>query len=214
MLFFSLLWLPVFCLFWGVSGVEAAPHLRKIRFFEKAAALAAGAILGTVRFFIMNFWTARGFGLSRFIGAVIDYTFLPVAIPFVICLVITYIERRIIKREEIIDWTFWLLLSLAPSLIVCATRWGTEKNPLNLMLIPLLWTIIAVHAHPICLFWTQKKPPRFIAGAAAVFAASGLVSAAVYWAYFSSKFILATVLFIIIALSAAFITVRRLLKRG
>jgi hypothetical protein len=208
MLVFCLFWLPAMSFFWNARRAPFGGFFAE-RFAETLCALTVGAAAGIGRFLFVSFWTADGFGLSRFISACLDYITLPVFLPIAACFIFARARKAAGRSTEKPDWTSFTLISLIPPLLICAIRWGTEKNPANLVLIPLLWSAIAVNLTPLLLF-IEKKPslPRHIIGAAGIFVAAFL-GAAVWWAFFASFTVLGAVLLALELVPALLTSYRR-----
>ncbi|MDR2480739.1 MAG: hypothetical protein LBD07_00395 [Spirochaetaceae bacterium] len=183
----------------------------KANFTEKTCALAVGTIEGVIRFFFMNFWKADGFGLSRYISACLDYVMLPIIAPLVVCFLFVKIMRLLFKQSQTPDWTGFVLISMIPLILVCSIRWGTEKNPLNLVLIPLLWSAEAFNLHFPRAFAKQKSAVSHTLLSIAGIAANGFLGAAIWWAFFASKTIMAFIL-LFIELCPAVLTVLFLVR--
>jgi hypothetical protein len=140
-----------------------------------------------IRFFSASFISAGGFGLSRYISAFVDYAGLPVVIPLIVCAVFYKIRQRVYRRVYSPDWTGFILLALVPVVLVAAIRWGTEKNPLPLVLVPLLWTAGTVTLYPLFTFILKKRSlVRLIAGLLGI-AVIPFLASAVFWQFFIQK---------------------------
>ena len=130
---FCLLWLPFFYLFWRVlSG-------NKI-FSGGVWALVMGSIVAMLQFFLGSFFDPEGFGLSRLINGFVDIITLPALLPFFIYSLL--IAFRVITGN--IDFVGFALLWLIPSGAIRAFSWSSQSDPVHMVLIPLLWTSIAV----------------------------------------------------------------------
>ncbi|MDR2467604.1 MAG: hypothetical protein LBD22_01425 [Spirochaetaceae bacterium] len=199
MLLFCLLWLPLCYLLW--AGVKPpVPEQSKTRFFERISALGVGLIAGIVRFFFVSFWTASGLGLSRLISACFDYVLIPVMMPLAACAAFIKIRRLFFKINEPPDWTGWTLLALIPPVLICSIRWGTEKNPANLVLVPVLLSVLAFSMHPLAMFYTIKQEFARAATCTALIFALSLVGSAIWWAFFASQTIIAWILLALLLL--------------
>jgi hypothetical protein len=174
----------------GIRPKPAHNNLNAV-FLEKICAIAIGTVYGILRFFSPNFISASGFGISRYISAYIDYAALPVIIPLIACCVFSRIQKKVFHLDWTPDWTGFIILSLIPVILVSAVRWGNEKNPLLLVLIPVLWTSLAVAVHPLFNF-IYKKPSliRPIIGTAG-FVLLSLLSAAVWQQFFIQENLIA-----------------------
>jgi hypothetical protein len=139
MILFSVLWAPVFYLFWLAIRPE---NCNSGPFW----ALLTGVVAAVFRFFVPSFVNAYGFGTSRYLSAFIDYAGLPVLFPLTAALLLTHFY----PRSGITDFTGFTLLALAPFALVCSAIWGAQqKDVLRLVLTPLMWTALAAAFHPL-----------------------------------------------------------------
>lgn len=210
---FLVLWLPCCYAFW--LKIRNKPESSSsTRFLERVIALSTGVLMAIMRFFWPEFWHAAGFGLSRFIGACIDYGLFTLAVPFIFCFIFTVFQSFFLKKQYKPDWTGWTLFSLIPVMFVYAGKWGQEKNLLNLVLIPLLWSAAAFNFCLISEFFA--KSPSVSRVAAAVLAAflAMLLTSAVWWAFFASKLILGFAFLVCELLPALFFIIRRLFRKA
>jgi hypothetical protein len=154
MILFSVLWVPVFYLFW----LTIRPENSDCGAFR---ALLLGGAAALFRFFIPAFVNAHGFETSRYISAFIDYTSLPALFPLVVALFITYF----CPRSGITDFTGFTLLALTPFALACSTVWSARAHDvLRLVLTPLLWTALASSFDPLIRL-SRRGIPHKIASA-------------------------------------------------
>ena len=173
MALFCFLWTPLFYLFWRSLNDESALE-------GGTWALLFGTIIAFFRFFLGTFVNPGGFGLERWISACIDIVALPVALPYVIC-VIFALFRIISPQSNFANYAFlWLI----PVAAVRALGWSSENNPILLMSVPVLWTAIAAGMGILIRFaqngWGIVVIPAIL-GAMAL----PLIGATSYWALFS-----------------------------
>jgi hypothetical protein len=186
-LIFCIFIIPVFSVFWRKIRPVAGEDGANDALYEKICALGAGSVCAFVRFFNANFISGGGFGLSRYISAFIDYTGPPLIIPVIVCAVFHKVRQKFYQRELSPDWTGFVLASLIPLVLVSAIRWGTEKDPILLVLTPLLWTAGAVIFCPLFNFMMKKRSKfAFILGLSGI-AAVPLFAAAVFWQFFMQE---------------------------
>lgn len=158
--------------------------------------------MAIIRFFSVNFVSAYGFSFSRYVSAFVDFASLPVVVSLLVCIVFYKVQTKIFKRLFTPDFTGFILISLIPVLLVCAIRWGTSKNPLLLVLVPVLWSATAVGFYPLFTF-IFKRPGvrRLICGIAAI-AALPCLAAAVWWQFFIQENLNAFILLFILLVPA------------
>jgi hypothetical protein len=138
MILFSVLWIPAFYLFWLTIRPENSGS-------GAFLSLLLGGAAALFRFFVPVFIKASGFGMSRYLSALIDYTSLPVLFPLMAALFIA----RFYPRSGITDFTGFTLLALAPLSLVCSTVWDAgRREVLRLVITPLLWTALALAFDP------------------------------------------------------------------
>jgi hypothetical protein len=211
-LFFCILINPIFYIFWRKIRPVPVRDNAHDALCEVICALCAGSVYAVIRFFNAAFVSAGDFGLSCYISAFVDYTSLTVIIPLIVCAVFHKIRQEFYKRQYSPDWTGFVLLSLIPVVLAAAIRWGTEKNPLLLVLTPLLWTTGAFTFYPLFNF-IVKNPSigRLILGLSGI-AAVPFLAAAVFWQFYIQKNLIAAgllILFLAPPLSAVYFLLRK-----
>ncbi|MDR2795166.1 MAG: hypothetical protein LBB47_00465 [Spirochaetaceae bacterium] len=137
MVLFCSLWTFVFYLFWLSIRPESGDS-------GPVWAILIGSAAAVGRFFVPTFVEARGFGLSRFVSAFIDYTSFPALFPLVAALLISHFY----PRSGITDFTGFVLLAMAPVSLVYCSSCGLGHEALRLVLTPLLWTALAAAFYP------------------------------------------------------------------
>ena len=134
------------------------------------------------QFFLGNLTEGEGFGLSRWLSGCIDIVALPVLLPLFIYLLLVCF--RIVSGN--VDFAGFALLWLIPCGAIRALSWSSIGDPILLVLVPVLWTAIAVGMS----FFIDiiRKGlrlvifPAFIAMLIVPFAA-----ACSYWAFYAQK---------------------------
>jgi hypothetical protein len=174
---FCLLWIPLFYLFWVSLSPEDTP-----RFYE-GWALFLGSVTALVSFFIGPLIAPGGFGFSRWLSAFIDMVALPVIFPMIVGLLLS-LTPLYPGGGSLANFA---LLWLIPAAVMRTITWGIRRDPLHLVLVPLLWSALAVG---IVFFQRLLRNRRgalvfpFLIGLCLLPAAA----ATSYWAFFSQKF--------------------------
>ncbi|MDR0556288.1 MAG: hypothetical protein LBG43_00225 [Treponema sp.] len=171
---FCLLWMPLFFLFWSAL----VPYKVDV---SGALAVILGSVTAILQFFFGNLIAGGAFGMERWIGVFVDLVALPAVLPlFVYAL---FLLLRIAKDTT--GFGSFSLLWLAPSGILRTVQWGVENDPAKLLLIPVLWTSIAVCVSFFINFYLRKK--TLVAAVCSIMAIALIVPLAttVYWAFFS-----------------------------
>jgi hypothetical protein len=176
---FCLLWTPLFYFFWrsiapgnntGSGGVWA---------------LLLGSVVALVQFLLGSFINAGGFGISRWAGICIDIVSLPAVLPLLVCALFSFL--RIFSASA--DFVNFTLLWLIPGAAIRTINWSAQSDPSLLVLVPLLWTAIAVgipfFINIIMDSFSYTAIPLVICIAALPF-----IAATAYWAFFSQKLVL------------------------
>jgi hypothetical protein len=186
MSFFCLLWIPLFYLFWVSLFPEDTPGLYEV------AALFLGSLTALVSFFFGPLIKAEGFGFSRWLNAYIDIVSLPVIIPILIGLALSLLPFFPKGGSPANFALLWLI----PVAVMRTTTWGVRKDPLNLVLVPLLWSVLATGLPLLFQFFRDSRGGlvfSVIIGLVLV----PLAAAASYWAFFSQIFYLGFVFLLI-----------------
>ena len=135
MIFFCLFWMPLFYLFWRtVTGNTAVTG--------GVWALLLGSVVALVQFFLGYLVEPGGFGLSRWVSGCIDIVTLPALAPLLLYFFL--VSFRIIRGT--IDFATFAILWLIPGAAIRAVSWSSLHDPILLVLVPILWTSIAVGA--------------------------------------------------------------------
>ena len=173
MIFFCLLWVPLFYLFRrSVSGGRGSGGVW---------ALLLGSITAIIQFFLGNLVSPGGFGFSRLIFGFIDVVSLPVLIPLILFALLFFL--RGVSGDA--DFTNFTLLWLIPVAALRAIGWSSTNDPILLIIVPLLWTALAVGI-PFFINWMIDNFRWYtvIASILCILVLPVLASG-VYWAFFS-----------------------------
>jgi hypothetical protein len=175
MSFFCLLWVPLFYLFrrsfsseGGAGGVWA---------------LLLGSVTAIFQFFLGNFISPGGFGFSRWLSGFVDIVSLPVLIPFLVYLAL--LALRVFSGTA--DFTSFALLWSIPAAALRALNWSSLGDPVLLVLVPLLWTALAVGLPFLVSIIIRhlRWPVLVFCGLCAL--ALPVLCATAYWAFFSQQ---------------------------
>jgi hypothetical protein len=139
-----------------------------------------------------SFVDPGGFGFSRWINACVDIVSLPAVLPLVVYFL--FLCLRIVSDSA--DFTGFALLWLIPEGAMRAVSWSAQRDPTLLVLVPFLWTALVVG---IPFFFRIIQETRHFGIFLAILGALALpfLAAAVYWAFFSQKFVLGVLLLFI-----------------
>ena len=130
---FCFLWMPLFYIFWRTVTGNAV-------YAGGLLALLAGSVVTFVQFFLGSFIDPGGFGLSRWVSGCIDIVSAPALLPFLVYLVMMLF--RLIPGT--VNFANFALLWLIPAAAIRALGWISSGDPILLVLVPILWTAIAV----------------------------------------------------------------------
>jgi hypothetical protein len=182
---FCFLWIPLFYLFWRsipAPGMENSGGVW---------ALILGSVAALVRFLLGPFISPGAFGFSRWLSACVDIVALPAALPLLACALLV----RLRMFAGAVNYAGFALLWLIPGAAMRALSWSALKDPSLLMLVPTLWTAIAVG---VSFFITMagRSRGRLLILPALGMAALPFLGATVYWAFFSQRNRLGILLFV------------------
>jgi hypothetical protein len=133
MSYFCLLWVPLFYLFRrSVTGNHVSAG--------GIWALLAGSIAAFTGYYLGFFVNPEGFGSFRWLSGFVDLVCLPVLIPLLVYLFL--ILFRFVSGS--INFADFTLLWLIPGTVMRAVSRSPQSDPILLVLVPVLWTAIAV----------------------------------------------------------------------
>jgi hypothetical protein len=186
MSFFCLLWTPLFYLF-RRSITNSAGGAGAV------LALLLGSIVAIFQFFLGSLVSPGGFGFSRWISGFVDIVSLPVLVPLLVCLL--FILLRLLSGTP--DFVNFTLLWFIPAAALRALSWSSQNDPVLLVLVPLLWTAIALGIPFFVDIISAHGRPLVIIPALLAILAIPFLAATAYWAFFSQKTALGFLLFFI-----------------
>ncbi|MDR3276791.1 MAG: hypothetical protein LBT11_06260 [Treponema sp.] len=176
MTLFCLLWVPLFCLF-RFATVSVGPWSAGYVW-----ALLLGSLTAVFQFFMGPLVDPGGFGLSRWISALVDIVALPAVLPLAVYGLYRLPGLVLRKGSPEPDIADFALLWLIPSGIYRAVSWHVLQDPVMLVLVPLLWTAIVVGS-PFLISITLKGPILIKIPAVLVGAVLPFLAASSWWAF-------------------------------
>ncbi|MEW6563897.1 MAG: hypothetical protein AB1404_00190 [Spirochaetota bacterium] len=181
MILFSILWIPALYLF-----VEALQQPRDPEKKGMVLAVIGGSCFAVFYFFIPQFVPEGAFGFLRFLYGFFDVVALPVLLP----LIFRYLLQIRYGHQKYIEIHQFVLMWLIPVALVKGIQWNINKDPILLVLVPLLWGALSIG-----LPWLINKAEEeigflsFLSYAGTVLLS--LIATAAYWAWFSKLYIAA-----------------------
>jgi hypothetical protein len=145
-----------------------------------------------------------GFGFSLWLFALINIVLIPAVLPFLFFVPLTL--SGLFKNEA--DPAKFALFALIPAGIVRAIGWSAQHDALYLILVPLLWTMLALGISFLARLAGKSSFPLIISLLLAILLMP-LIAAAGFWAFYRQMvpagFVFLAVLSIpsVIALAAA-----------
>jgi hypothetical protein len=174
---FCLLWIPLFYLFWISLSPEDVP--RPHEFF----ALFLGGLTALASFFLGPLIDPGGFGFSRWLSAYIDIVCLPVLFAVLIGFLLS-LSPLLSGGGSFVNFA---LLWLIPVAVMRTVSWGIRKDPLHLVLVPLLWTALATGIPLLLRLLPGRRGIPFFLILTGLILLTG-TAATSYWAFFSQRF--------------------------
>ena len=178
MSFFCLLWVPLFYLLRrSVTGESSSGGVW---------ALLLGSITAIIQFFLGYLISPGGFGFSRLLFGFIEIVSLPVLIPLFLYTLLFLI--RGLKGDA--DFANFALLWLIPVAALRAIGWSSHNDPVLLVMVPLLWTALAVGIP----FFINRMANNF-SWHTVIISILGIlllpvIASGAYWAFFSQQTLL------------------------
>jgi hypothetical protein len=197
---FCFLWMPLFYLFKRSASVGEGGS-------GAVLALLLGSVAAIFQFFLGSLVNPGGFGLSRWVSGFVDIVSLPVLIPLLIYLAL--IVFRLLSGTP--DFANFTLLWLIPAAALRSVSWSALNDPILLVMVPLLWTAIAVGIPFFVNIAASGRLPVIVLAAFAILAIP-LLAATAYWAFFSQQSALGFCLFFITLAPAVVSIVFSLIK--
>jgi len=195
MFLFSFLWIPFFLLFWRAISPDGGGNAGAV------SACIIGFAIGIFQFFADSLIFPGDFGLFRWLHGFIDLIIFPILIPLGLCLV--FFLLNVFSGE--LNITNFLLISLIPLSILRTLNYGNLLDPLRLMVIPLIWTSLAVGI-PLFIRLIQNEFGTLVILGIFSCIALPFLAATAYWALFCQKLFLG-LLFLIPTMAPMFVSV-------
>jgi hypothetical protein len=184
-----MLWMPLFLLFWlSFDGKKEGNGAGLFWAFP------LGTLTAFVHYLVGSFIAPGGFGVSRWLYALVDIIFLPSTLPFLAALVLTLCR----PAKAGFDLRVFALVWLIPEGVFRSILWGGQANPLYLILAPLLWTAVALGL-PLFIDLARERP-RSIRAVLCVLGITALplTAAASFWAFFGQRPVLGAATLIVV----------------
>ncbi|MDR2786113.1 MAG: hypothetical protein LBB83_09400 [Treponema sp.] len=172
MSFFCLFWTPLVLLLWvslnsGNRGDSGG-----------VPALVLGTLVSVLHYLFYPVINAAGFGFSLWLFALVNIVLIPAVLPFLIFALLSV--PGFIKSET--DPAKFALFALVPAGIIRAIGSSAQNDPLYLVLIPLLWTMLVLGISFFVQLVRESFSPR-IPLLVAIFLLP-LIAAAGFWAFY------------------------------
>ena len=199
---FCLFWIPLFYLFFRtITGNNTAPG--------GVWALLAGSIVAIIQFFLGSMVEPGGFGLSRWVSGCVDIVVLPVIIPVLVYLLLVVFRFF----TGTVDFACFTLLWLIPGAAIRAVSWSSLNDPILLVLVPVLWTAIAVGISFFIGIILNCHPFIIVLASIAILIIPFAASLS-YWAFFSQKTSLGFLFLVVAAVPMLLSAVLSFVKSG
>jgi hypothetical protein len=198
---FCLLWAPLLLFFWFslVPGEKSGAAL--------LWAVVLGTLAALVHYFAGYIIKGSGFALSRWFFALTDIIIVPAVLPFLAWGILVLFRRFDGEAEPAQFALLWLI----PESIACSIKWSVQRNPVFLVLAPLLWTAVALGIALFIRIIRERYSFWIIIPAVLGIAAVPFLAASSFWAFYVQRtlpgllLLLVTVLPSMIALGRAWL---------
>jgi hypothetical protein len=189
MILFCILWTPLILL------LRLSRNAKNNGTSGRVVALFLGSAVSVLHQLFYPSSSAAGFGLSLWLYALINIVLIPAVLPF---LVFAFLSVLGFFKDGA-DPAQFVLFSLIPAGIIRAAAWNVRHDPLYLVLVPLLWTALALGVVFFARLVRKRSFPRIISLLSAPLLLS-LIAAGSFWAFYrqipAAGFILLAVLLV------------------
>ena len=144
-------------------------------------ALILGSAVVVAQFFAGPFVEPGAFGPYRWASGFVDVVSGPVLVPLILYLL--FVEMGLVSAKS--DYAAFALLWLVPLSAFRAMDWISPPAPHSLVLVPVLWTSLAVGIPEAFAF--AKRNARLAAPAALAMLALPFAAATSWWAFYSHR---------------------------
>ena len=158
-------------------------------------ALIIGSIVALIQFFLGTMVDPGGFGLSRWMSGFVDIVTLPAIAPILVYFILVCLKFV----SGALDFANFSLLWLIPGAAIRAVSWSAQSDPILLVLVPFLWTAIAVGVSFFLTIILKSRIFVIIVSSLAILVIP-FAAASSYWAFFSQKTLMGS---LFLALAAA-----------
>ena len=180
---FCMLWVPLFYLFRrSVSGEGGSGGVW---------ALLLGSVTAIFQFSFGYLVNPGGFGLSRWLSGFMDIVSLPVLIPILVYAILILFK----SFQGNTDFANFALLWIIPVAALRAVSWSALSDPVLLVMVPLLWTAVAVGISFFIQCITVRLRWYVVIPSVLCILALPLAAASAYWAFFTQQELLGFLLF-------------------
>ena len=188
MALFCFLWVPLFYLFWRCITTGSNTGW--------VWALIAGFISALLQFLLGPLVDPVGFGFSRWASGFVDIVALPVLVPLLL-----YLLLFVLKVVPAVDgFANFALIWLIPTAGARSLTWGAlQHDSIVLVLVPILWTAIAVGIPFFINLFQSGRPPAILALFCMAILAVPIAATTAYWAFFSQRTVMGVIFFLVAA---------------
>ncbi|MDR0719942.1 MAG: hypothetical protein LBF78_09925 [Treponema sp.] len=185
---FCLFWTPLVLLLWVSLNSENRGNSGGV------PAFVLGSIVSVLHYLFYPPINTAGFGLSLWFFSLINLVLIPATLPFLFFVLLAV--PGFFKDKA--DPAKFVLFALIPAGIVRAIEWSAQNDPLYLVLVPLLWTMLALGISFFARLVRESFFPRVIP-LLLVILLMPLAAAAGFWAFYGQMFTAGLILLAVLA---------------
>jgi hypothetical protein len=198
---FCLFWTPLILLLWVSLNSESRGNSGGI------PAFVLGSIVSVLHYLFYPPVSTVGFGFSLWFFTLINIVLIPAALPFLFFVLLAV--PGFFKDKA--DPAKFVLFALIPAGIIRAIGWSAQNDPLYLVLVPLLWTMLALGISFFARLIRESFFPLVIPLLLAVLFMP-LAAAAVFWAFYGQMFTAGFILLAALAVPSVIALIAACLK--